>query len=66
MNEFLVALAQQGPFAVVCAVLFYRDIKRDEREDAREKRREDMETDRTKADTALAVAMTLLAERVHR
>lgn len=64
VTAFATALAGQGPFAVVCAIMFWRDIKRDEREDARELRREDMERDRIKADNAMAVSLALIAERV--
>lgn len=57
-------LLSSGPFGVICAVLLWRDWRRDERDAAREKRRENMEAARIDADKALAVAMTLLSERI--
>jgi hypothetical protein len=65
-DVILEGMVSQGPFAVVCAVMFWRDFKRDEREDRREERREGMERDRIKADADMAVALSLIADRVHR
>lgn len=49
---------------IVCAILLWRDWKRDERDAEREVRREDIEKERIEADKSMAVAMTLLAERL--
>lgn len=58
------ALLGSGPFGIICAVLLWRDWKRDEREVEREIRREAIEKERIEADKALAVSMSLLTERV--
>lgn len=58
------ALMSQGPFAIVCGVLLWRDWRRDDRDNAREKRRDQIEKDRIEADKALAVSMTILSERI--
>lgn len=39
-------------------------MKRDDRDEERAKRREEIEKDRIDADKSMAVAMTLLAERL--
>jgi hypothetical protein len=64
VDEIIQALLPSGPLGIVCAVLLWRDWKRDEREAAREIRREAIEKDRIEADKSMAVAMTLLAERL--
>lgn len=65
MEQIIQAILPSGPLGVICAVLLWRDWKRDERDVEREKRREELEKDRIKADTSMAVAMTLLAERLN-
>lgn len=64
MDAIIQALVPGGPIAIVCAALLWRDWKRDDRDTAREIRREKIEEDRIEADKAMAVAMTLLAERL--
>lgn len=64
MEQILQALLPSGPLGVICAVLLWRDYKRDERDAEREIRREAIDKDRTAADKSLAIAMTLLAERL--
>lgn len=56
--------ASAGPVGIFLAWMLWRDAKRDERDDARELRRESIEKDRIEADKALAISMTLLAERI--
>lgn len=63
-NGIVEALLGSGPFGIICAVLLWRDWKRDERENEREIRRELLEKERIDADKALAVSMTLLTERI--
>lgn len=58
------ALVGSGPFGIICAVLLWRDFKRDEREEQRDIRREAMEDKRIEADKALTAAMVMLSERV--
>lgn len=57
LTTFLDSLASQGPFAAVCGFLLVRDW-------LRENRRDELEKARIEADKALAVSMTILAERV--
>jgi hypothetical protein len=64
VEELIKAFLPSGPLGVVCAVLLWRDWKRDERDADREKRREDIEKNRIEADKSMAIAMTLLAERL--
>lgn len=62
--QVIEALVGSGPFGIICAILIWRDIRRDEREEAREIRREAMEDKRIEADRSLTAALVMLTERV--
>ena len=59
-------VAPYGPVALMCLYFVWREEKRDKSDSARETRRDELAQQRVVADTALAVAMTLLAERINR
>lgn len=66
VESIITALLANGPLGIVCAVLLYRDFRRDERELEREKMRISLEERRLEADKTLAVSMSVLAERIQR
>lgn len=66
IGDLLALAAPYGPVGLLCVWFVWREDKRDKRDDKREERREVMEKDRIDADKALAVSMTLLAERVNK
>ena len=64
IEQLLTVAAPYGPVGLLCVYLVWRQSRTDKREDKRDERLEGILADRAEADKDLAVAMTLLAERV--
>jgi len=64
MADLFALAAPYGPSGILIAYFVWREHKRDEREGKREERLEGILKDNAEADKQMAVAMTLLAERV--
>jgi hypothetical protein len=64
ISDLLAVAAPYGPVGLICVYLVWRQQRTDRREDKRDERLETIMEARAEADKDLAVAMTLLAERV--
>ena len=64
ISDLLAVAAPYGPVGLICVYLVWRQHRSDGREDKRDERLEAIMKDRAESDKDLAVAMTLLAERV--
>lgn len=64
IGELLQVAAPYGPVGLLCLYLLWRQHRNDAREDKRDERLEAILKAGAESDKDLAVAMTLLAERV--
>lgn len=64
IGDLLAVAAPYGPVGLICVYLIWRQQRSDSREDKRDERLESIMKDRADSDKDLAVAMTLLAERI--
>ena len=65
IDAILAIASPYGPVGLLCAYLIWREHRRDKRDDEREKRDEEIRASRADADKDLAVALTLLSERIN-